>query len=370
MTPESALTLAITRFDLKGFVDEHGGRRAGSREFTLTCPVCAKEKLSVSLTTRRWHCFICEQYVVGANGKKRALKGAGGVFALVQLIGGLTKRETALKLLRDTGNAPPDGTDFLPAIDLDAIDGGTAESTARVPTGLPDACVAVDRVLPYMARRGISLRDAQEFGLGWCPSGKYANRLIFPVWMNGQCHYWQGRAMWDESEHVPRDERDRFRKTMNPPRFACLIHGKFPDDVEHACPWCGAPPLYGSGDVLLNVQQAATYPRVAITEGPTSCIRVGPSAVATFGKQLQAQQVALLIAHGVKAVDFMWDGPTPKEPEGAWAQMGVAAAALAPFMDVRIVYFPRGDPGDYTREQNAWFRTQALPYGNTPTDLL
>lgn len=193
------------------------------------------------------------------------------------------------------------------------------------------------------------MEDAREFGLGWCREGWLANRLIFPVWESGRCIYWQARAMWDEREHNP--EWGKFRKTLNPARER------------------GGQIFYGSGDVVLNCEQAARFPRVAITEGPTSMIRVGPSAVATFGKQLQPAQIARLVAAGVRAVDFMWDGPSPKEPQGAWAQMIQAAGQLAPFMDVRLVFLPHGDPGDFTREELETFRAHARPY-STGTLLL
>ena len=147
------------------------------------------------------------------------------------------------------------------------------------------------------------------------------------------------RHLWEPPEALPKG----FRKTLNPARerFGVLY--------------------YGSGDVVLNLEQAARYERVVITEGPTSAIRVGPEAVATFGKQLQPAQIARFVRAGVRAVDFMWDGPSEKEPEGAWVQMIAAAGQLAPFMDVRLVFLPSGDPGDYTREELGFYRAHARP---------
>ena len=115
---------------------------------------------------------------------------------------------------------------------------------------------------------------------------------------------------------------------------------------------------------------AARFPRVAICEGPTSGIRTGPSAVWTFGKVLHPQQIARLVEAGVRAVDFMWDGPTKDEPLGAWPEMVRAAAQLAPFVDVRLVFLPQGDPGDWQREHLNYFRSQARPFGDQAMALL
>lgn len=339
----NALPLALQRFDLRTYVRQHGGDREGRHEFLLMCPGCMLQKLSVNVEKRRWRCFRCEQYAVNALGAKVPSFGAGGVFQLVMWLERCTPRQAAEFLVATTAsrNDPNVG---IP--DFEWQLGPAPEGVALLPTGLPENCLAVTSILPYMVRRGITLRDAAEFGLGWCPTGWVAHRLVFPVWMGGQCVYWQARAMWDKEEH---DEaaHGKFRKTLNPARER------------------GGLFYYGSGDVLGNLDQAATYPRVAITEGPTSGIRTGPSAIWTYGKQLQPAQIALLIRYGVRAVDFMWDGPTASEPQGAWQAMIAKAALLCGVgIDVRMVFLPRDDPGTYPREQLDWFRAQARPYGH------
>lgn len=317
-----------------------GGQRITRREWVVFCPKCGREKLTVNLEKRLWRCFICEH---GDYGR-------GNVFGLIQWVEDFSPYQTAQFIL-EHGGPQPVGVDLLPDPGFGRPD-PYAEPTNLVPCDLPNNCLAVTGTLPYMERRQISAADANAFGLGYCTSGWLANRLVFPVWENGRCVYWQARAMWDESEHIPKPWRrkdgtwdpDKYRKTLNPARER--------DGVFY----------FGSGDVLLNLEQASTFPRVAITEGPTSCIRVGPSAVATFGKQLQPRQISRMISAKVQAVDFMWDGPTEKEPQGAWPQMMEAAAMLSPFLDVRMVFLPRGDPGDYSREQLEEYRRQARPF--------
>ena len=342
------LSLAIVRFPLEEYVMSRGGDFVSSKEWLMACPHCGREKLTVNLDKRTWRCFLCEEYVGGGRAKL-AKRGAGGIYKLVLWLEGISPKE-AVDLIFSKAKPPDIHGDILPGFDLGSrYRAQPPESLCA--TGLPENCLAVTSVLPYMFRRGITLDDAKIFGLGYCTSGWLANRLIFPVWEGGQCVYWQARAMWDQHEHVPKPwirkdgtmDPDKFRKNLNPSRDR------------------GGISYLGSGDVLLNLEQASTYKRIAITEGPTSMVPAGPSATATFGKQLHPNQISRMIHYGVRGIDFMWDGPSETEPQGAWPEMMKAAYQLASFFDVKIVFLPKGDPGDYTRQEINTFRENARP---------
>lgn len=348
------LDLLLQRFDVERYLQGFAAEREGRNELLLGCPKCGLAKLSINTSTGFWRCFRCEKYLVDALGKKRAIAGAGRALGLVKWLEGLNTSQAIQRIAEFVSHALGSPTELPETSFLS----GQKTPPAVCPTGLPDGTLAIAGSMPYLSKRQITLEDARLFGLGWCASGWLANRLVFPVWERGQCIYWQARAMWDEDEHVARPftrkdgtvGKDKFRKTLNPSQ-------------ERGGIW-----YFGSGDVVLNLEQAAAYPRVCITEGPTSCIRAGPSAVATFGKQLQPQQIARLVDAGVRAVDFMWDGPTPKEPRGAWESMIQAAGQLSAFMDVRLVFLPRGDPGDYSRAELDAYRAHAQPF--SPGTLL
>lgn len=349
------LELAILRFPLAEYLEPFNPFKVGTREVMLMCPKCWREKLAVNVESKTWHCFICEQKSVDKYGKARTTYGGGSLVGLVMWLEGL-QADQAIKRIIALTKPTSVHDEYLPPVRFQ--NQTPTDLTPRVPTGLPENCLAVTGILPYMERRQISLEDARSFGLGYCTTGWVANRLVFPVWEGGRCLYWQARAMWDEHEHVARPrwrsdgswDKDKYTKTLNPARERKGVH------------------YFGSGDVVLNLDQARHFPRVVITEGPTSCIRVGPYAVATFGKQLQPAQISRLITAGVSAVDFMWDGPSPKEPLGGWPSMIRGAHQLAPFMDVRLVFLPHGDPGDYTRADLEALRQHARPLasvGNT-----
>jgi len=310
-----SLFRAIQRFPLEDYLDHRGAEHTTGVERQIPCPVCGKDKLVVNVAKRVWHCWYCED----STGT-----GKGNLFTLIQVLEGLNRKQAAQRLLEG----------FHDHISIESIQDdkkALAESERNVVPISPPSnwrCGAVDYtgILPYCLGRGISYSDIVEFGLLWCDGGQYANRLIFPVWEGGHLVYWQARAMWEKSEQ----RTGKYIKMLNPPRF---------------------PGAAGSTDVLFNLEVAATYPRVVITEGPIDAIHVGRDAVCTFGKKISPTQIEKLAIRGVRAVDLMWDGPGPTEPRGAWPEMFKAAQSLSLIFDTRLVFIPKGDPGDYTREQ-------------------
>lgn len=356
MSDVDELILALPRFDLVAYLESKGGAQDGKDEWLVFCPHCSREKVSVNPFNRMWRCFACQdgfhapQCEFCARGDdKHGIPGQGNVFKLVEWLEGWKRQQVAKFIIQQVSGA----ADLSGPIQPSVFGPPEISSRSKLPCGLPEKALAVTAILPYMMRRGITLDDAQTFGLGYVPAeagGWLANRIIFPVWHQGTCLYWQARAMWDLPEHRERWPGDKFRKSLNP----------LSEKDGHA--------FLGKSDVVGNLELASRFPRPCIVEGPTSGLRVGPDALWTFGKSLAPQQAALLIQRGIKAVDFMWDGPsrpepdgTVKEPLGAWPKMIKDAALLAPYMDVRLVFIPRGDPGDYTRAENAQFRNHSKP---------
>lgn len=328
------ITRAVELFDLLGFVIDHGGEEAQANQWVLTCPTCGKRKLVVDLNRRAWHCWVCEQYGPAdpRTGKRQVLQGAGGLIDLVQFLEGWDRKRAAEFVLAQANIQPPN---------LGHIDGDLRASVAKELDGLrvlpelscPECAKHIDGTLPYMVQRGISVEDVRMFGLFYCDGGRYRGRLIFPVYESGRLVYFQGRAMWESKE-------PGFLKSLNPAREG------------------GAGV---SSEVLFNLDQARCHPRVAITEGPIDAVHVGPDAVCTFGKKISATQIAKLLRAGVKAVDLIWDGPSEREPQGAWPEMFAVAPTLATLFDTRLVFVPQRDPGSWSRSENAYFRSQGRP---------
>ena len=295
-----------------------------SNELALDCPVCGREgKLQVNTDRGVWHCWICEEYALDARGKRRPVKGAGGPEALVAMLEGCSLERA--KMLLGAGLGEVFGGGYAP----ERPRPGDFQAIPAPPGARP-----IPGTLPYCEQRGITPEDIKAFGLFFCDSGRYRNRLIFPAWENGRLLFWQARAMWTPAPG------ESYQKSLNPPK----IEG-------------GA----GPADVLFNLDVAKQFPRVAITEGPIDAVHTGPSAVCTWGKKISMAQVAKLRNAGVRAVDLIWDGPGPTEPEGAWPEMMRAAPLLAGVFDLRLVFLPAGDPGNYSRHEIEQFRAHARP---------
>jgi hypothetical protein len=280
---------------------------------------------------------VCEDYRLNTGGKKVPVRGAGGVLALVMLLENCSRERALAHIAHHTGMSLDAGHLAVIEEDLDdnfQISLGHREAPE---IAFPPFTHPIYGTLPYLRKRGITEEEARNYGIGYCESGQYAQRLVFPVYEQARLVYWQARATWEAAEDLSGPHA--YRKSLNPPA------------------WPGAA---GAGDVLMNLDTAKTFPRVAIVEGPIDAVHAGPSAVCTFGKKISPLQIQKLYQAGVRSIDLMWDGPSPREPHGAWPEMVRAARLLAGvFRDVRLVFLPMGDPGDWQRGQLDWFRMHA-----------
>jgi ssDNA-binding Zn-finger/Zn-ribbon topoisomerase 1 len=316
------LNAAIRAFDIVRYLVGKGADQTQNEEWTIDCPTCGKKKLVVNTFRKAWHCWVCEG-LPGAKGK-------GGLIDLIAILENIAKPKAVEKLIAETQYAPVEYN--LGGLAYPGFSGLT--QARELPP--PECWQPADGTLPYLAKRGILPDDARAFGLVWCSAGRYANRLIFPVWEEGRLVYYQGRAMWEEKDRPG----ERYVKALNPSR------------EEGAAV---------SSEVLMNLDQARHHPRVAIVEGPIDCIKAGASAVCTFGKKISGTQIAKLQRSGVRAIDLMWDGPSEREPQGAWPEMMAAVPMLGLLFDVRLVFLDRGDPGEKTREELNYWRAHARP---------
>lgn len=319
------LRSAIDNFDLEAYVRDQGGRECQPGEWTLLCPWCQGYKLIVNIERRSWHCWRCQKYELKWDRdryKRVTLQGAGGLIQLIMAFDRCTREQAESRLLR--GNIRRPGS--LVEVKVEPLRVSAQRPQWAPPIEPPPGAQPFAELHPYLAQRGISLDDVRAFGLTWCSWGRYQNRVIFPVFERGLCVYWQARAMWDDSNK-------RHVKTLNPPRCASGVT---------------------SADVLFNYDQAMRVGqgRVCLTEGPIDAIHVGLDAVATFGKQLSPSQIGKLLQGGVAHVDLMWDAD-------AFADAAMVGQQLASLFRVRLVRLPKGDPGDWPREQLTAIRQQA-----------
>lgn len=328
----------IEDFDLESYLLEHSFEQLNAHngdEWLGHCPGCGKEKCAVDVGKRAFHCWVCQEYEESWDDhekrfRKRPSRGAGGLIALVEWLDEVEPAEAIQIIYEQTRGG--DLRELPEPKQIKAVlETGLASEIAP-----PENWTDIHSPLPYMLKRGITMNDVRLFGLLWCPAGRYRNRIVFPVWEKGRLLYWQARAMWEKHDQFV----GKFIKALNPPT---------------------TPGAVVSSEVLMNLDTAAKFPRVAVVEGPMDVIRTGPDAVCTFGKAISNAQVKRLLDAGVKGLDLMWDGPTPEEPDGAHPEMVQVTPWLSTFFDVRLVLLPQGDPGDWTREHLNYYRAHGIP---------
>jgi hypothetical protein len=319
----SALLQAIETFPMRDYLIQRYGEEIQQGEWALMCPKCYKEKLIVNERKRTWHCWVCQRKeVVLVNGipKPRTIDGGGGLLDLLQWLDGMT-REQAIEYILATNKGYRTGAlDQLAEGDLYLQALQTPRTVRPIPYPEGSAPIPLDH--PYLQRRGITGDDVATFGLFQALWGRFANRLVCPVYERQELVYFQARAMWDSAPG------QKYIKTLNPSREVCGI---------------------ASSDVVMNLDTAATHARVGIAEGPIDCIHVGSSGVCTFGKQISPAQVAKLIRAGVRSIDLIWDADAVED-------IRQAVPLLATLFDVRGVYLPWGDPGDHPRGWIDYYR--------------
>jgi hypothetical protein len=344
---------ALRRFDLKKWAKRHRFKAAGyGKEYLHDCPFCgAGDKFSISPARRKWRCFVCHIPCTPVD-----------VIAAFE-----GSRSRAHEVIAQGVGHRAGGLQYIPEFDADDEDQlHRPPGWEPVPMAPPDNFVPLTTHLPYTAARGMSLEHMQILGAGYCTWGRFQDRLVFPVrrYPDGAWLYYQARAMWEKHEHVAQPYRrrdgtlaeDKYQKNRNP----------FSDDTgKHA----------NANDVLLGLEIAVAYgiKHIALVEGPTDWVAVGPGAVASFGKNLSPRQTQLLVRAGVEAIDFMWDPdawdlPVHKLADGTVKLTGKPSPAqatvdlLSTTFDMRIVHYPRGfDPGAYSPAVNAQWRATGRP---------
>lgn len=335
------LTRAVEEFDIVSYLEEHQFQSIGNNEWVGDCPHCRKErKVAVNSELRRWHCWVCQEVEdvfdeKSSQWRRRCTHGGGGLMKLIMWLEDCEFRE-AVQIVTSRPLLTIGHAEQIPESLIQEI----LDPDLTEPVGPPDNWEPITpdvyACLPYLHARGISFADVQTYGLFWCRTGWLQNRFVFPVWERGRIIYWQARAMFEREDCPP---GMRYVKTLNPKKQ----HTNQTD----------------SSQVLGNIEHASMYPRVCVVEGPTDVMRSGPDTVCTFGKQFFPRQVTRLLRYGVRALDLMWDGPTTTEPEGAHPEMLHVAPWLSLFFDVRLVFLPRGDPGDWAREALLDMRSHA-----------
>lgn len=161
----------------------------------------------------------------------------------------------------------------------------------------------------YLKERGVTKAAAREWGLGWCRSGVYAERLVVPV----NCP--NGRSF--TARDMSGDQEPKYRN---------------PAGADHS-------------RLLLGWDHVKLSSDIAIVEGPLDVIKAwqaGIPVIGLMGKNLSPHQLALLMKKPPDcSITVMLD------PEEVEAPYDIAADLSTYFEHVAIARLPDGkDPGN------------------------
>lgn len=173
--------------------------------------------------------------------------------------------------------------------------------------------------LLYLRSRGYDpLWLSRALGVSYCPQAYpefslATDRIIVPITFNGNLVGWQARYIGDCPHGVPK--------------------------------YCNQTGMKKT-EIVYNFEHARRYRYVIICEGCTDVWRVGPPAVALFGKTLSPTQRALLTttwANGTAVV--LLDGEAPEEARAVYDALGSIRQRV-------LISLPQGtDPGDLSHDE-------------------
>ena len=219
-------------------------------EIVVQCPHCSRRKLSVNARKAVWHCWHC-----GEAGTLKALLGMD------------VKVDVSRRAFRPRtlGYIPPGDT---------------------VPVGsLPDDHEASC----YLAMRKFDRKVLSDvFGISYCRRGRKfgggifdtSGCLVIPITDGGRDVAWQARLLYDPDK-VPEGHEASYGWLFE--------NGKYKKPPKYF-----TSPGFKKGERLFNMDQASRFPIVVVTEGAFDAMRVGPCAVAAFGKGVTDIQAELL----------------------------------------------------------------------------
>lgn len=326
-------------FDTERYVlDRFPDAQRSGGNLVVTCPRCEKPKFWVLVVDRddvrapAWRCFSGDCSDMGHT--------AVSLVRRLEDCDTFTAYEQIAKYAK--GNQPI--VDLRRLVE-DRLAGEVevwGEEPELVP--LPDQFIPVRadhraRDLPaYFAERGIGPKKALRYGIGWCESGYYRNRLVVPVTRGDEVAFFVARYMASrpplcKASDLPctkcggTDKHKRLKKTLYPK---------------------GAKP----GRFLFNYDRARHCETIRIVEGALDAVHVGKSAVATFGTSLSQYQLELLMKTAARELVIIWDrDPDAKPGKSGYEKAQALADRLADLWRVRVVKLPDArDPDEHTRE--------------------
>lgn len=175
---------------------------------------------------------------------------------------------------------------------------------------------------PYMkyALTRMTEDQIERYGVGYCATGRYAERIVVPVTYTGRLVTFVARAI----------RRDSWKKVDTPP-----------DNEQYS--------------YLFNLERVWGRKRIIITEGVFDALALDDQAVATFGKKVTDTQTILLLNAGCTELVIAWDADAQMDIWNAYLRLSQR------FDRVVAIELPEGeDPASLGREEMLRLASEAV----------
>jgi len=306
-------------FDVKGYLESKGIPYATSGEnispgwIGLDCPYCGdtKNHMGINLRNKLYSCWRC--------GNK------GNPFTLVRLLEETDDSRIVHNILKQFISAVVEFPDIEYPTDLNLPSEFTSlwdwyqtveEYNKNQWTLAYNELTAPLHAYEYLKLRGYPPEDLfRQHKLMWSGIlGKWAFRLIIPVFMNGRMVNFAGRAVCGQE-----------------PTYKNCPNARAPMPINDT--------LYGYDDFDENEH-------ITLVEGVFDKWRLGNRAMATFGLVLTNAQAALLFAKKPKKITFLYDADVAEDRE----KLKVIDRSVGKiwFCPTETFIMDKGDPGDLT----------------------
>lgn len=257
----------LIQSEVQGLLDqalkERGELRKGNN-YKFHCPFCKhrKRKLEICLDTYEWNCWVC-----GAKGRS--------IYSLFKKLQVPVSLSAKLEKIIPRSLPPVienRHTTFSPLSDSVP----TEVQHLQLPPEFRSLMEHSDSdkyrtALRYAKKRSLTKWDIIKYNIGYCDTGEYADRLIFPSYdATNQLNFFTGRSFYD----------DCGLKYKNPPVTRNIIG--FENLVDFNFP-------------------------IALCEGALDAISIKRNAIPLFGKMMSQRLKQMLATPAVKEVLIVLD---------------------------------------------------------------
>lgn len=176
----------LVQSEVQGLIEiafKEKGRLRKGNNLQLHCPFCnhRKRKLEVSLESHKWNCWVC-----GAKGRS-----IYGLFRKMKVSDSLIDRlQKVLPRDASTHTTTVTDNDVTPPLELplefkSLLDGSMS--------------IAHKAAMRYAKKRKLTTLDIIKYNIGYCDSGEYKDRLIFPSYdSDNHLNFFSARSYYDD----------------------------------------------------------------------------------------------------------------------------------------------------------------------------